>query len=151
MPAPTGLSKSPTFQQLVTQINAQLQNISSSLNQTAVSVGMRSLHDDGPLLNFHYTPQIFNTSGTHNVDGDTVYRIGSTTKLFTALSILLLEGKVNLSDPVSKYVPRLGDLSGANNSLTTVDWNTVTIEALASHMGGVPADSTSTTPVVWTT
>jgi CubicO group peptidase (beta-lactamase class C family) len=111
---------------------------------------MRSLHDDRPLLNFHYTPQTFNTSGTHEVDGDTVYRIGSTTKLFTALTILLLEGRINLSDPITKYVPRLGSLSGANNSLTMVDWNTVTIEALASHMGGVPADSTSTAPVMWT-
>src|ERR1700759_4337010 len=71
LPAPTGLSQNPMFQQLATQINAQLQNTSSSLNQTAVSIGMRSLHDDGPLLNFHYTPQKYNTSGTNKVDGDT--------------------------------------------------------------------------------
>ncbi len=150
LPAPTGLSQSPLFQTLMTEINAQLQNTSSLLNQTAVSIGMRSVHDDGSLLNFHFTPQEYNTSGTHKVDGDTVYRIGSTTKLFTALSILQLEGKINPFDPVTKYVPKLGDISGLNNSLTKVDWNTVTIHALMSHMGGVPAESSLIEPMTRT-
>lgn len=150
VPAPTGLSQNPMFQQLVAKINAQFQNLTAPLNRTAVSLGMRSLHENEPLLNLHYTPQVYNTSGTHEVDGDTVYRIGSVTKLFTALSILQLEGKIDLSDPITKYIPRLGDLSGSNDSLTVVDWKTVTIEALASHMGGVPADSMLTTPVTQT-
>jgi hypothetical protein len=153
LPAPTGLSQSPVLQELVTQINVQLQNTSSTLNQTAVSIGVRSLHDSGPLMNFHHTPSKFNTTGVHKVDGNTVYRIGSTSKLFTALSILQLEGngKVNLSDSVTKYVPGLGVLSGPNNSLTKVDWNSVTIEALLSHMGGVPADRTlgNPSPLFW--
>lgn len=148
LPAPTGLSQHPRFQELVAQINAQLQNISSSLNQTAVSVGLSSAHDNERLISFHYTPQIFNTSGTNKVDGDTVYRVGSTSKLFTALSILQLESKISLTDPVTKYVPQLGDLSESSNSLTEVNWNTVTIEALASHMGGIPADRTLIATVV---
>ncbi|EXJ65758.1 uncharacterized protein A1O5_10999 [Cladophialophora psammophila CBS 110553] len=140
LPAPTGLSQNPMFQQLVAQVNAQLLNVSSSLNQTAVSVGMRSVHEAGPLLNFHYTPQEFNASGAHKVDGNTVYRVGSVTKVFTALGILQLEGKINLADPVTKYVPKLAGISGSNNSLTAVDWNTVTVEALLTHLGGVPVD-----------
>jgi hypothetical protein len=134
------LNQSPKFQALVTQINAQLQNASSSFNETAVSVGARSLHATSPLLNFHYTPSVFNTSGTHKVDGNTVYSIGSTTKLFTALAILQLEGKVNLADPITNYVPRLADLSSSNNPLTAVDWQAVTVDSLMSHLGGIGAD-----------
>lgn len=142
LPAPTELSQNEFIQELSTQINAQLQNTSSLLNQTALSVGVRSVHEDKPLLSFHYTPEEFNSSGTDKIDGDTVYRIGSVTKLFTALSILQLEDKINLSDPVTKYVPKLHDVSNSNDSLSEVDWNSVSIEALLTHMAGVPSDST---------
>lgn len=144
LPATTSLSGDAAFQKVIAQINASLQNASSSLNETAVSVGARSIHEAQPLLSFHYTPDAFNTSGMHNVTGDTVYSVGSATKLFTALAILQLrgQGKVSLSDAVTKYVPRLASLPQSNNSLTTVDWNAVTIEALLDHLGGVPADRT---------
>ncbi|KAK4942842.1 hypothetical protein LTR10_017418 [Elasticomyces elasticus] len=142
LPAPTSLSDNPSLQQVIAQINLGLQNASSQLNETAVSVGVRSTHETQPLLSFHYTPESFNTSGTHNVTGDTVYLVGSATKLYTALAILQLRGAgdLNLSDPVTKYVPRLNSLPQNNNNLTTVDWSTVTIEALLDHLGGVPAD-----------
>ena len=41
------------------------------------------------------------------VDGDTVFRIASMTKSFTAMCILKLrdEGKLSLDDPAERYVP----------------------------------------------
>jgi CubicO group peptidase (beta-lactamase class C family) len=142
LPAPTAPSQDATFQALLTKIDAVFLNLTSALNQTAVSVGVKSIHEDTPFLDLHYTPPKFNVSGVHKVDGNTVYRVGSLTKVFTALGVLQLatEGKINLADPVTKYVPRLGALSGSNTSMTSVDWNTVTVEALMSHMGGVPVD-----------
>jgi D-alanyl-D-alanine carboxypeptidase len=46
--------------------------------------------------------------------GDSVYRIGSITKQFTALMLLQLveRGKVRLSDPVEKYVPEVNQVRG---------------------------------------
>src|SRR5712691_527205 len=46
---------------------------------------------------------------------DTVYRIGSITKQFTALMLLQLaeQGKVRLSDPVEKYFPEVNKLGVA--------------------------------------
>jgi len=142
LPAPTSLSGDASFQQVIARINAGLQSASSQLNGTAVSVGARSIHESQPLLSFHYTPDVFNTNGTHNITGDTVYMIGSATKLYTALALLQLRdaGDLNLSDPVTKYVPRLKGLPQNNNNLTTVDWSAVTLEALLDHLGGVPAD-----------
>jgi CubicO group peptidase (beta-lactamase class C family) len=45
---------------------------------------------------------------------DTVYRIGSITKQFTALMLLQLvqDGKVSLSDPVERYFPEVNKISG---------------------------------------
>ena len=61
----------------------------------------------------------------------TLYGIGSVTKSFTALAILQLaeDGKINLDDPVEKYIPvKLGTF-GEN----------VSIHHLLTHSSGVPA------------
>jgi CubicO group peptidase (beta-lactamase class C family) len=72
------------------------------------------------------------------VDGDTVFRIASMTKSFTALSILALrdEGKLSLDDPVERYVPELGGLA-----YLTTDSPKITIRHLLSHSGGFPEDN----------
>ena len=60
---------------------------------------------------------------------ETVYRIGSITKSFTALSILQLEekGLLKVTDPVSKYVPEVPP-----------EWNEITIHLLLCHKSGIP-------------
>jgi CubicO group peptidase (beta-lactamase class C family) len=60
---------------------------------------------------------------------ETVFRIGSITKSFTALSILQLEekGKLKVSDPVAKYVPEL-----------PAAWSEITIHQLLCHKSGIP-------------
>jgi CubicO group peptidase (beta-lactamase class C family) len=60
---------------------------------------------------------------------DTRFHIGSMTKMFTAISILQLvqAGKINLMDPVSKYIPDYPNKDIANK---------VTIHHLLTHTGG---------------
>jgi CubicO group peptidase (beta-lactamase class C family) len=63
------------------------------------------------------------------ITADTVFDIGSVSKQFTAASIQLLvgDGRINLSDPARKYVPELPAFA-----------NSVTIEQLIHHTGGLP-------------
>lgn len=72
------------------------------------------------------------------VDLDTVFRIASMTKSFTALSILKLrdEGKLSLDDPADRYLPELASLS-----YPTVDSPRITIRHLLSHAEGFPEDN----------
>ncbi len=72
------------------------------------------------------------------VTPDTVFRIASMTKSFTALSILKLrdEGKLSLDDPVARYVPSLGSLAYPTN-----DSPTLTIRHLLTHSEGFPEDN----------
>jgi CubicO group peptidase (beta-lactamase class C family) len=73
--------------------------------------------------------------GSANLEWDvpntpnTKFRLGSVTKQFTAASILLLEerGKLNVSDPVKKYLP---DAPAA--------WDKITIFHLLTHTSGIP-------------
>jgi len=145
LPAPTAPSKNKVVQETAAQIQAVLQSSIAELvgNGTAVSIGVRSIHEQTPFLEFSYQPTIFNKSGTHIVTGDTVYRLASVSKLFTAFAILQLSGKISLSDPVTKHVPELTQLKKQQavvNSITSPAWDTITIEALLSHLSGIGAD-----------
>jgi CubicO group peptidase (beta-lactamase class C family) len=70
-------------------------------------------------------------------DADTVFRIASMTKSFTAAAILLLrdEGALGLDDEVVRYVPRLAPVG-----LPTADAAPVTIRTLLTMAGGLPTD-----------
>ena len=72
------------------------------------------------------------------VDADTVFRIASMTKSFTALCIMRLrdEGKLSLDDPAERYVPELARLA-----YPTADSPRITIRHLLSHAEGFPEDN----------
>lgn len=141
LPASGKLLSNTDFQQVVLAINEQLTDLTTSYNETALSLGVQSLHESSPIVSFHHTPSIFNLSGVQEVDGDTVYHIASITKLFTAISVLQLEGKVNLAKSIAEYVPDLLNISSAETGLSSVDWSAITVESLLSHLGGIEATS----------
>lgn len=66
-------------------------------------------------------------------DTNTIYRIGSITKTFTAVIFMQLveERKVKLDDPVEKYLPEIKSLKGYS------DKTIITLRQLASHTSGL--------------
>ena len=72
------------------------------------------------------------------VDGNTVFRIASMTKSFTAMSILKLRdaGKLSLDDPAEQYVPELKNLR-----YPTTDSPRITVRHLLTHSEGFPEDN----------
>lgn len=62
------------------------------------------------------------------ITGDSVFQIASVSKQFTAMSILLLEqrGQLSIEDPVQKYLPEFPDYGAP-----------LTIRHLLSHTGGL--------------
>jgi CubicO group peptidase (beta-lactamase class C family) len=72
------------------------------------------------------------------VESDTVFRIASMTKSFTAVAILKLrdERKLSLDDPAERYVPELATLE-----YPTADAPRITIRHLLSHAEGFPEDN----------
>src|SRR5262249_49779389 len=61
---------------------------------------------------------------------DTKFRLGSITKQFTSMSIMMLEerGKLSVQDPICKYVSPCPDA-----------WAPVTIHHLLTHTSGIPS------------
>jgi CubicO group peptidase (beta-lactamase class C family) len=70
-------------------------------------------------------------------DADTVFRIASMTKSFTAALLLLLrdEGRLALDDPVAAYVPELDAVRGPS-----ADAPALTVRHLLTMSGGLPTD-----------
>ena len=69
---------------------------------------------------------------------NTSFRIASMTKSFTALAIMRLrdEGLLSLSDPVSKYIPAMGQLDYLTEDAPIID-----IENLLTMTAGFPEDN----------
>lgn len=70
-------------------------------------------------------------------DADSVFRIASMTKSFTAAAVLLLrdEGRLRLDDPVARWVPELAGLPPR-----TTDSPPMTLEHLLTMTAGFPTD-----------
>ncbi|HET8782157.1 MAG TPA: serine hydrolase domain-containing protein [Pyrinomonadaceae bacterium] len=92
---------------------------------------------DGELV-WMKTAGVRETTDKAPVTPDTVFRIASMTKSFTAMAILKLrdEGKLSLDDPVAKYIPALADLP-----YPTKDSPAITIRHLLTHSEGFPEDN----------
>ena len=72
------------------------------------------------------------------VTADTIFRIASMTKSFTAMAILKLrdEGKLALDDPAAKWIPQLAGLQ-----YPTRDTRPITVRDLLTHGAGFPEDN----------
>ena len=85
-----------------------------------------------------------NATGVANVKDNrpattkSLYRIASMTKSFTAMAILKLrdEGKLNLNDPVSKYITQMNNVGGL-----TADAPSISILNLLTMSAGFPEDN----------
>lgn len=74
----------------------------------------------------------------------TLYRIGSITKLFTAMAVMRLreQGKIDLDRPLEAYLPefRMGSLDGHAEGGDTLGRGRVTPRNLLTHHSGLPRD-----------
>src|SRR5688572_16480680 len=106
---------------LVTRVDVQRQatgivlGIVTPTGRRVVTYGTRGVHDKRP------------------VTADTVFDIGSITKLFTALLLadLVTRGQVTLDDPVARYLPEAVRVPERNG-------RPITLVDLATHTSGLP-------------
>ncbi len=78
------------------------------------------------------------------VDGDTVFEIGSATKVFTGLLMAdaVERGEMKLDDPISKYLP-------SSVKIPTRNGRQITLLDLATHTSGLPRLPDNLAPKDW--
>ncbi|KAH8893543.1 beta-lactamase/transpeptidase-like protein [Thozetella sp. PMI_491] len=110
----------------------------------SVNVGSINDNSGNPIFEYHHTasPSSLNSSSTTNVTGESIYRIGSVSKVFIPYALLIARGRVILNELVIDYIPELYDIAleqekSGLGEVEQVAWKEVTIGALASHMSGL--------------
>jgi CubicO group peptidase (beta-lactamase class C family) len=123
----------PTFRDSLSAVDAAFVAAAREMGVPGVAWGVIR---DGALAHTGGTG-VTRDGGSAVPDADTVYRIASMTKSFTAAAILLLrdEGRLRLDDPVADHVPAL-----AAWAPPTRDSGPVTIRQLLTMSAGLPTD-----------
>ncbi|OBR08424.1 beta-lactamase [Colletotrichum higginsianum IMI 349063] len=138
LPKAKNPSTHPAVQAAVSAFIAGLEAETATFTGSAVSIGVKSSVEEGPLVDFHFTPPERDPRGANAVDTHTVYRLASVTKIFPVLAALQNSDLIGWEDSVAKFIPELRD--APKGELDYVDWEDVTVEAAAVHIGGVAAE-----------
>jgi len=123
----------PAFEQLLRDVDARFARLREEARIPGVAWGVVA---DGELIHAAGAGTI-RDGEDRRPDADSVYRIASMTKSFTASTVLLLrdEGRLQLDEPVATYVPQL-----AGWRPPTADSPPVTVRHLLTMSAGLPTD-----------
>lgn len=143
-PSPSHLSDSSLLREAISSFNKSLHSAQLGLqtNDTAWAVALFSSKENKTLYEHYYTPPI---DGVSKVDGNSIFRIGSISKVFSVWSFLMEVGDEHFNDPITKYVPELANFTCMDhieqyNDIDHVRWEEITLGQLASHAAGIPRD-----------
>ncbi|KAI6266144.1 hypothetical protein MCOR28_001271 [Pyricularia oryzae] len=153
-PKPRDLASSPTMQAAFRNLTAtfEAQAAGAGGGDTSFSVELWSVSDPGGRapFEFHHTARelagLENNAGVKKVDGDTVYRIGSLTKVFTVYTWLVEVGDKDWSTPITRFVPELAEIAMdeaeavKRDPIMRTNWEEITVGALASQLAGIIRD-----------
>lgn len=154
VPIPKKVSGTFAFKDAVVSIQKAIADAVSSgqtsygtLNASATSFSLDifSLHEEDGLFTYHYdAPGLANsTDGVKKIDSNSIYRLGSISKLLTAYTFLASVGDLSFNEPITKYIPELAAYAAqhapSDDAIDFMDWDSITIGALASHLGGIPS------------
>ena len=154
-PPPQNLEADASVRTTLAALQSTLQSLSSSSNSTldpstSFSIEAFSSQSNEPLFQFHHAGSSVkaSTDGLKNITRDSIYRIGSVSKLPTVYLFLIEAGDTYFSQPITKFVPELAAAAAAqnsstteqNNALETTQWDQITIGALASQLAGIQRD-----------
>jgi CubicO group peptidase (beta-lactamase class C family) len=114
-------------------------------NNVSWSIEIWSANEKDLVFSHYHTQKNLeqtNHTGVSKVDTDTVFRLGSLTKVFSVMNWLANDGDVKWNTPITEFVPELKEIQASrpNDPVRRVDWDAVTIGALLSQMSGLPRD-----------
>lgn len=156
LPRPTQLLDDPVIQASARALDGVFlkyidNDNSTGSNRFSYSVEVFVGSEDKPLWSHYWTaPNLkdLNSTGVTNVDTNTVYRIGSVTKIFTVLTFLATVGDGIWNDPITKHLPEIEEIAAqaSRGPIFSPDWESITIGSLASQTSGLIRDCMSPPP-----
>ena len=152
---PTNLTNVPAVQEAFANLRATLKNSTAtgltdygswSPTNNSFSIGIFDATTPGQLFSYQHSSEALEGAekGVKNVTENSIYRIGSVSKLITVYLFLTELGPKYWNRPVTEFVPRLKqaaeNCSASEDSADCADWDAITLGSLASHMAGIGRD-----------
>jgi hypothetical protein len=140
-PSPRNFANNPVWVNAVANLTNILKTSALRQNATSLVVQVIGVENQEPLFEYYQTApgHKYGPGGKSQVDKNTVFRIGSATKLFTTYALILKCGFKCFEDPIIDYVPELRGAPGGD-VIDSVQWEEVTIGALAAQLSGIGRD-----------
>lgn len=142
-PKPLRLAQSDTIKAAVSILTGLFKGVTDNAQNYSFALEVFSAHDPDPIFSvLHTAPNLakLNTTGVKTVNENTVFRLGSLTKIHTIYLFLINAGDKIWNQPITKYVPELQALANRSDPVADTAWGKVTIGGLATQMTGVPRD-----------
>ncbi|KAI0173261.1 beta-lactamase/transpeptidase-like protein [Hypoxylon sp. FL1284] len=135
-------SENEDIKAAVATLNEQFANITAGAQNYSLSIQVYSVHEPAPIWELYHTAPTLpsNTTGVKTVDENTVFRLGSLTKIFTIYAWLVNAGDTLWNDPITKYVPELRELTNRSDPVDFTAWEDVTLGGLATQLTGIPRE-----------
>ncbi|KAI1799687.1 beta-lactamase/transpeptidase-like protein [Daldinia bambusicola] len=140
-PKPLRPSQDEAIKAAVATLKDVFANVTERAHNYSISVQVFSANEPEPLFSLSHTaPKLAsqNSTGVKTVDENTVFRLGSLTKIHTIYSFLINAGDKLLNEPVTKYVPELQALANRSDPVSYVAWDEITLGGLATQLTGIP-------------
>lgn len=142
-PKPVRLSESDAVKSALSDLNDIFANHTAEAQKYSLSVQVFSASDPNPIFSLSHTaPNLAtqNSAGVKVVDENTVFRLGSLTKIYTIYAFLINAGDGLWNEPVTKYVPELQALGNRSDPVEYTAWDDITLGGLASQLTGIPRE-----------
>ncbi|EIN03774.1 beta-lactamase/transpeptidase-like protein [Punctularia strigosozonata HHB-11173 SS5] len=134
----------PAFQSLARALDQQLARRVARADMDSLAVAV--VTSGGSVFEGTYGVVKANESSDGRVDRDTIYRLASVSKIFTALEswLLVQNGSLEWDRPISDYIPQYSPPCAASDRCYSP-----TVRDLASHKAGVGSDMPPGDMVSW--
>ena len=150
-PSSEPFSQTPEAHIVARKIQGKLEQASRAGNlTTSVSLQIFFAENSKSFFKFSHSSQETTNAkyGVKNVTEDSVFRIGSNSKLFTMYLLMIKTHGDVLNQPIAKFVPELKSASKEIQSNATernyhadyTRWDLITVGELASHLAGIARD-----------
>ena len=142
-PKPLQLADSNAIKKAISNLTETFNGITNGAQNYSFALQVFSAHDPDPIFSvLHTAPKLatLNTTGVKTVDENTVFRLGSLTKIYSIYLFLINAGDKVWNEPITNYVPELRSLANDSDPVTKTAWEKVTIGGLATQMTGIPRD-----------
>ncbi|KAI0889512.1 beta-lactamase/transpeptidase-like protein [Annulohypoxylon maeteangense] len=142
-PKPLRLSGNDAVKTAVATLKNRFVNITAGAQNYSMSIQVFSANDPAPLFSLSHTaPSLANqnSTGVKLVDENTVFRLGSLTKIYTIYAFLINAGDSHWNEPITRYIPELQALANRSDPVNYVSWDEITLGGLATQLTGIPRE-----------